>query len=178
MKRKVYSPTAKTLHWVVACIVIPMVLGSFFLDDLAKPMKGTAIMMHKSFGLLVLALMIVRLVYVHVAGRPVLPASVATWEKVLSRLVQYSLYLLLLLMPLAGWVMSTAAGHAPVFFGLVTIPFPGIEPNEALSDWMFDAHRTMAFIIIGLLFLHISGALKHHFFDKDRVLSNMWPGSK
>lgn len=175
MSQDVYSPLSKTLHWLIAAIVIPMVLGSFFLEDLSKPIKGTAVMLHKSFGLTVLALMIIRLIHIHIVKRPDLPASVATWERVLSRIVQYSLYLFLIAMPLCGWAMSTAAGHNPVFFGLVTLPFPGISPDEAWSDFLFQAHRTIAFIIIGLLCLHIAGALKHHFLDKDLVLRRMLP---
>ncbi|MDP1615708.1 MAG: cytochrome b/b6 domain-containing protein, partial [Methylococcales bacterium] len=68
-----------------------------------------------------------------------------------------------------------AAGHQPVFFGLFTLPFPGIQPNEAFSDLMFQVHKTIAFIIIGLLCLHIAGAIKHHFWDKDAVLRRMLP---
>lgn len=175
MHQDAYSPLAKTFHWLVALIVTPMVLGSFFLEDLAKPIKGTAIMLHKSFGLTVLALMLIRLIYIHVHGRPDLPSTVSKWERILARTVQYTLYLLLIAMPLVGWVMSAAAGHQPVFFGLFTFPFPGIQPNKALSDLMFQVHQTIAFIIIGLLCLHIAGAIKHHFCDKDAVLRRMLP---
>ncbi|MCX7115512.1 MAG: cytochrome b [Gammaproteobacteria bacterium] len=175
MKIKHYTTTSKLLHWLVALIVIPMVLGSFYLEDLPQIYKGSAFMLHKSFGLTILVLMILRLIHIHRAGRPDLPGTVACWEIMLSRVVQYSLYLSLILMPLCGWVMSTAADHSPVYFNLVTLPFPWVSPDKALSDWMFQAHRTLAFVIIGLLCLHILGALKHHWFDKDGVLKNMLP---
>jgi cytochrome b561 len=173
MKNNAYRPLSKFFHWTIALIVIPMVTGSFYIDTLSKASQGTVIMLHKSFGLLVLALMLMRISYLLIAGRPDLPPTVATWERVLARFVQYSLYISLILMPLCGWMMSTAAGHPPVFFKLVTLPFPGISPNELLSNQLFLAHQIIAYIILGLLFLHISGALNHHFIDKDNVLNNM-----
>lgn len=170
-----YRPLSKWIHWMVALIVIPMVLGSFYLEDLPKLYKGNVIGLHKSLGLCVLLLMIFRVVYLYIAGRPALPSSIARWEWWLSKIVQYALYISLILMPLSGWIMSTAAGKSPNFFWLVVLPFPGIAHDKTLSDFMFDTHQTLAFMIIGLLTLHIAGALKHFFIDKDNVMANMLP---
>ena len=169
-----YSTGSKWIHWLVALIVISMLAGSFFLDDVPEQYKGRAYMIHKSVGLTVLFLMILRLFWIRYRGKPALPVSVSAWERFLSHLVQYSLYVFVILMPLCGWIMSVAANRTPVFFGLFPVPIPGIAPNKALSQLMLQAHITIAWIIIALLVLHIAGALKHHFIDKDDVLRRMW----
>jgi len=168
-----YSSGSKWLHWMVAIIVLSMLCGSFFLDSLPESMKGNAYMLHKSFGLTVLFLMLMRIFWISRVGRPPLPDSVATWEKWLSRLVQYCLYVLLLVMPLCGWIMSVSANRTPVYFGLFSMPLAGIPVDEALSKFMNQAHVTIAWILVGLVSLHIVGALKHYFFDKDNVLQRM-----
>ncbi|MDP3559821.1 MAG: cytochrome b [Legionellaceae bacterium] len=173
--REEYSSLSKFFHWTIALIVIPMVLGSFFLGDLPSGVRGTAIALHKSFGLTVLLLMLLRIIWIFFAGRPVLPDSVPRWQRILAHAVQYALYLTVLAMPLVGWMMSQAAGHTPRFFGLFALPFPGISENKALSDLLFDIHQKIAFVIIGLLCLHIAGAIKHYFIDKDVVVKRMLP---
>ena len=172
-----YSSGSKLFHWLIALIVLLMLSVSFFLENLPEAIKPTAIMFHKSFGLTVLGLMILRIIWIIHTGKPKLPSTVPLWERALSHFVQYSLYLLLLLMPICGWIMSVAANHIPSFFGLFNLPLPGITPDKALSSWMFAAHRNIAFIIIGLLVLHIAGALKHYWIEKDNVLQKMWRGS-
>ena len=172
-KIKVYSPASKLFHWLVALIVLTMLSVSFFLDVLPGTIKPTAILIHKSFGLTVLLLMVLRTLWILHSGKPALPATVAPWERALSHVVQYSLYLFLFLMPICGWVMSVAANKTPVYFGLFQVPLPFIAPSKPLAQWMFSAHRTIAFIIIALLCLHVAGALKHYFIDRDKVLQRM-----
>lgn len=170
-----YSSGSKFFHWVIALIVIGMLSGSFFLDDIPKQYAGMAYMIHKSLGVSILALMILRLLWIFHAGRPPLPVLVPAWEKLLSRVVQYSLYFFVILMPICGWIMSVAAGRVPTFFGLFSLPLPGIPLDENLSKLMNQSHKTIAWIIIVLLVLHTAGALKHHFIDKDTVLKAMLP---
>lgn len=169
-----YSPLMKTLHWLIAVAVIIMLFFGFFLGDVPDKYASLAYSLHKSTGLTILLLMIIRIVVLHVSQRPPLPQSIKPWEKKLSRFVQYSFYLLLILMPLSGWILSTAANKAPKYLGLIPLPFPGVSPNEALSKVMANSHEILAYIIIAFLFLHIAGALKHFFIDKDNVLQSMW----
>ncbi|WP_019216809.1 cytochrome b [Legionella tunisiensis] len=79
-------------------------------------------------------------------------------------------------MPLSGWIMSVAANRIPSYFTMFSVPFPGIAPSEALADLMVQVHNTIAWIIIVLLVLHVAGAVKHHFIDKDEVLRRILPG--
>lgn len=171
-----YSPGSKILHWVIALIVITMLTGSFFIESLPKEYIGSAFMWHKSFGITVLFLMLLRLVWIVIKGKPALPVTVPAWERIFSHIVHYALYFFVILMPICGWIMSMAGDRIPNFFGLIKLPLPWISPNKELAELMAQAHNTIAWIIIALLILHIAGALKHHFINKDKVLRRMLPG--
>lgn len=173
-----YSTGSKFFHWLIAIIVILMLSGSFFLDDLPDQTKPFAFMMHKSFGLTVLALMIMRLAWIVHKGRPSLPDTVPLWQKFMARLVQYSLYVFVILMPMVGWMMSVAANRTPVYFNLFPVPLPWVSPNKEMASFLVQCHKTIAWIIIGLLVLHVAGAFKHYFIDKDRVVQRMLPGGE
>ncbi len=134
-------------------------------------------MIHKSLGLAILALMILRIIWIAHCGRVKLPQTMPDWEKGFARFVQYALTLLLLAMPLSGWIMSVAADKTPSFFGLFQAPLP-IAPNKALAGLMNTTHKAIAWTLIVLVFFHIAGALKHHFIDKDGVLSSMLRGQR
>lgn len=168
-----YTKISKVIHWFTAIIVLSMLVFSFALSDLPVNIKPTAYMLHKSFGLTILGLMLFRIVWIIHAGRPNLPGKMPDWERLFARVVQYGFYLFLILMPLSGWIMATASKRSPVFFGLITTPCPGISPNQALAKFMNSSHKTIAWILIALAFFHICGALKHHFLDKDEVLKKM-----
>ena len=172
-----YSTGTKILHWLIAIIVIAMLAVSFFLGDLPKQYKPTAFFVHKSFGLTVLFLMIIRLLWVSLTGKPNLPITVSFWQKALARSVQFSLYLFLFAMPLSGWIMAVSANKAPSFFGLFHANLP-IEPNKTLAHLMNDLHTVFAWTLIALILLHIAGGLKHYLIDKDRVLQSMLPERK
>lgn len=168
-----YSKWSKVFHWLIALIVIFLLSLSFFLSDVPADYKGTAYMIHKSLGLSVLALMFCRIIALYVQGKPDLPLSVSKWQRVVAHSIQYSLYLLLLAMPLTGWLMASAADKMPRYFGLFTVP-PLIGPNLSLAKWWSEAHTIIAWLLIACIFLHIGAALKHYFVDKDGVFERMW----
>ncbi len=171
-----YSSGSKFFHWTIALIVIGMLSASFFLEDLPKQYAGFAYMIHKSLGLTVLFLMFLRVFWIIKTGKPSLPPTVPRWQVFLARIIQYNLYFFVFLMPICGWIMSVAAGRTPSFFGLFPLPLPGLAPNEFLAEFMGWAHLVIAWIIISLVFLHVAGAVKHYFIDKDGVVQKMLPG--
>ena len=95
-----------------------------------------------------------------------------SWEKRLARVVHTFLYLVVIAMPISGLVMSSAAGKAPQLFGWV-ISLP-IAENKPLAKFLAKVHLVLAWSLLTLLFLHVSGALKHHFIDKNNILRRMW----
>lgn len=173
-----YSPMAKLFHWVIALAVLLMLGMGFFLDEIPEGYQATAYMVHKSSGITILFLMIIRFIWIHASKKPALPDSVKLWEKVLSRFVQYGFYILLLLMPMSGWIMSVAAERVPVYFGLFKLPLPWVKPDKSLAEFMAESHELIAWVLVAFICLHIVGALKHHFIDKNNVLKRMMPGNK
>ncbi len=173
--REQYSSGSKFLHWLIALIVIIMPCLSFFIGDLPEKYVGIAFTLHKSFGICVLVLMLIRIIWISYTGKPSLPATVAVWERLFSRFVQYSLYIFVILMPLSGWIMSTASKYDFNFFTLFQLPMPGIERDQHIAELMQQVHNKIAWIIIVLLTLHIAGAFKHYFIDKDEVMGRMLP---
>lgn len=175
MQAKKYHSVSKFLHWFIAFFIIAMLIVGFFLEDIPSDWQGLAYTGHKSIGITLLFLMIFRFFWVLRTGKPALPKTTPFWENALARSVQYALYVDVVAMVLIGWIMSTAAGYIPDYFGIYPWAFPGIEPNEPLAETLAIAHEYGAWILIGLLVLHTAGALKHHIIDKDDVLRSMLP---
>lgn len=168
--RKSYSFRGQVMHAIIAfCVLGLMLVGMSF-----SFLPDWSYFWHKSIGLLVLLLMIARIIFIFKDGRPDLPQAIPGWEKKLARGVQYGFYFLLIAMPLAGWIMSTAAGYIPSFFGLFDLPFPGIEKNQAVADFFSKSHYVIAWVIGIFIILHIAGNIKHYFIDKDGVVEKMW----
>ncbi len=169
-----YGSIAKFLHWLIALLVVVMLIVGYFMDDWGiSSIKN----IHKLVGLLILLLVVARIVWVLNNDRPLLPSTIGKFERILSRIVQGLLYISLIAMPLSGWAMVTAFGHFP-HIGAWYIPMPGIPIDVNLAYVFADVHATTAVIIISLVSLHVLGALKHHFWDKDDVLKKMLPNKK
>jgi len=170
-----YGSIAKFFHWLTALLVIILLIAGYFMGDIGdKSLKLQVFNLHKLFGLTVLALIILRLLWRWTNPVPLLPPEMALWERTLEKTVKAFFYIALFVMPLSGWIFSTAAGHPP-HLGDYTLAAPFIPLSKTLADQIFNIHATFAVIIIGLLCLHIAGALKHHFINKDNVLLRMLP---
>ncbi len=169
-----YGVVTKWLHWTVSILVISLVIAGFsfdFIND--KPTLHQVVMLHKSFGLIVLGLMVLRLLWRWQNTRPTLPGPMPLWEVILERSTHFLWYVVLLLMPLSGWMMATAAGKAPNFFNWVALSMPGVAKNDGLKHFAHETHEILAFVIVALFILHVAGALKHHFINRDNVLRRM-----
>lgn len=164
-----YAPVIKFIHWFIAIAILIMLPMGFYITSLPE----IAYTIHKSIGLTILVLMILRIFLVIRLGIPALPKSVKKLERVLSKVVQYGFYLLIILMSMSGWIASVAGGWIPSFFGLFNVPLPGIGINKPLEHFMAESHEFLAWVIIAFITLHVVGALKHHFIDKDNVLKRM-----
>jgi len=172
--RNQYGSLSKFFHWGIFILVLFMLLSGFFIDSFPKENRPFVMLIHKSTGLLILAVMILRLLWRWINETPSLPEKMAQWEKFLFHIVTILFYITLFLLPITGWMMSTAADKAPLFYGLFVFPMPGIAaPNESLAHLCSLIHEKTAFAFLVLLTLHIAGALKHHFINKDNVLRRM-----
>lgn len=170
-----YGTVTKIFHWVTALIVICMLAAGLLMADL-KPLtlKLTVYNLHKSFGITVLALILCRICWHIFSNRPAPVTTLKPWKKILSALMHYSLYILLLAMPLTGWLMSSAAGRPVHVFGLFILP-DLVSPDQIAAKVYRQRHGQISELIMIFGGLHIAAALKHHFIDKDIVLKRMLP---
>jgi len=170
-----YSRGAIWLHWSIGLLVIlniALVLVRDNFDDMARAMMGW----HKAIGILVLVLTLVRIAWRLTHRPPPLPMMRA-WERLLANLVHFTFYLLLIAIPLTGWLwMSAATTHRPIsFFGLFVVPMLPVGQSKELADSLGETHEIIGLLMIGLILLHVAGALKHHFLDGTNLLGRMIP---
>jgi len=181
-----YTAVAITLHWLIAAAIIVLIaMGLWMSDAIHKPETKAAAFkiyqLHKSLGLTVLVLSVLRLAWRLVNPPPPLPGSLTRVERVVAHLTHGAFYVLMLAIPLAGWAMVSASpfGLPTMVFGLFEWPHIPVlaeltdkKPVEAVFR---TAHRWMAFGLTALLVLHIGAALKHQFVNRDGVLARMVP---
>ncbi len=169
-----YSSLAKALHWAVAVIVIGLVPVGLIMADLDEgPLQDRLFLLHESFGVILLALMILRAA-TRWRGRPAPYPGLEPWERRVSTGVHHALFALLLVTPIIGWLALSAYGLGPSFFGLAELPHL-LPKDEPLSKILFPIHETCALLIVGLATLHIAGALRHALVKHDDLVWRMLP---
>jgi cytochrome b561 len=171
-----YGAVAQILHWLIALLFVGQFGLAWYMDGLPiGPQKIEMYNLHKSIGLTVLLLAILRLAWRVKNPAPPLPESMAAWEVAAARASHLALYLVLFLQPLSGLVMALAAEFPTTIYGLFNLPDPlGTVPW--LKDAMLAVHWWGGWVVIGLVVLHVGAALRHHFWLRDDVLKRMLPG--
>ncbi len=171
--RDSFGLIAKGFHWVLAILILWLLSVGFAMVGIPPgPDKLWVYALHKSFGITILVLMIGRLLWRQISPRPGPLPSHKEWEDRLAKAVHFGLYVCIFLMPLSGWIMSSAGGFPAEFFGLFALP--AIVPkNEIIFELTRNVHGFVAWTILALLALHFAGAFKHHFIDKDETLRRM-----
>lgn len=175
-----YNAIAISLHWLIAVTLIGLLIVGFVMGEIdrSSPLKYTLYQLHKSFGITILVLSLLRLVWRITHKTPPLPASSKSWEKGLAHCTHAGFYLLMIGLPVVGWLgVSTSPFKIPtVIFGLFTLPpLPFFQNVNGASRQLFELHETMAYGLIGLLALHLGAALKHHFILKNDIVLRMTP---
>jgi cytochrome b561 len=169
-----YGFVAQGLHWIIAGLVVVQVTLATVADDLPVGLDKLALMArHKSVGITILALAVIRLAW-RLIDRPPPPPPMPRWQHAASRLTHAAFYLLLFAMPVSGWLMSSASNYPVSWFGLLQLP-DFVRPDEGLKDLLEDVHETLAKALIALAVLHVVAALKHQFIDRDGLLMRMLP---
>ena len=174
-----YTTVAVTLHWVIALLIIGQIAGGLFMQNLpVNSLKFELYQWHKSFGILILLLSFARLGWRMTHPAPPLPPEMKAWEKSVAKLTHILFYVLMIGTPLLGWAMVSASPFNldTVLFKLIPWPhIPGIPQSEGLEGVFKNTHEILAKGIIALLLLHVGAALKHHFVERDTVLTRMVP---
>ena len=170
-----YTRTAKSLHWLMALVIFGLLGLGFYMSDLPlSPQKLKLYSWHKWAGVTVFLLTFVRLAWRATHPAPLMPQQMSKLQQVAAHVGHVGLYLLMLAIPLSGWLMSSAKGFQTVWFGV--LPIPDLLPkNKELGDLLLQLHEGLNLLLIALLLVQIAAALKHHFIDKDDVLTRMLP---
>ena len=174
-----YSIGAMIFHWTIAVMVIwnwRLAENAHHATDRSQAMAIFAD--HKALGILILLLTLGRIAWRLTHKLPPLPSNYATWERVLARGTHLVFYILLVGLPVGAWLANSLAGRDIDMFGLFTIPPLPVGSNEGLAETIFGIHGTGGEIMIYLVGLHILGALKHTFFDRDGGIFRMLPFGK
>jgi cytochrome b561 len=170
-----YGAIAQLFHWTIAAlIVVQFVLINLADGNASKLQQLGLIARHKSFGMTVLMLAALRLLWRLFNPPPQLPAGMKRYERVLAKLTHVVFYVLLFAMPLSGWLMSSAKGYTVSWFGVFSWPNL-IAQDKANFELLKQTHDILAGALFYLAILHILAALKHHFWNKDDVLRRMLP---
>jgi len=173
-----WGAVAKLLHWLMALLLFgQLALGILAFGWPLSPTKINLFIWHKSLGLLLLVLVILRLVWRWSNPVPGLPSTIPGWQRRASRISHLLLYVCLIVLPLSGWIINSASNIPFRVFWLFKLPAI-TEPDKALAQLMKVAHNGLAAAFMLLLVIHISAALHHHFVRHDRVLRRMLPGKR
>jgi cytochrome b561 len=172
-------------HWLIALFIVVNVLLIWTVDYAPKPDQRPMIDLHKSIGITVLGLAIMRLLWRFANKPPAFPAAYKPWERYLAHGVHIGLYVLIFCLPLSGWIHDSAwkdaAGHPlnlywviPWFrLGFVTNLDPAMK--EQMHGLFGAVHTSLAYVLYAMFVLHVGGALKHQFWDKERELQRILP---
>ncbi len=178
-----YTSVAITLHWLIALAIIGMIFGGWYMTDLQDGAPGQYFLyqMHKSVGITILLLTIARIIWRVMNPPPALPSDMAPLEKTGSHLVHIGFYGLMIVMPLTGWLYSSVSIKLDVptiLYNVISWPdLPFVEglKTETASGLINWVHSKLAWLALGLLALHVAGALKHEISAEEGVLKRMVP---
>ena len=177
-----YGTVAMTLHWLIGLSIIGLLIVGTYMHDLPNtdPNKFALYQLHKSFGISVLTLTVIRIVWRLMNPVPPLPAGMPAWQRWGAHISHVGLYVLMLAIPLSGWAMvsSSTLGIPTLLFGAVELPSLPITASEDSHEFFKEMHDLLGKLMIGLLLLHVAAALKHHFVDRDTVFRRMLPFTK
>lgn len=167
-----YGWLAKLFHWVMALAVIGIVTAGLIMTDMDKdnPLRGEIYNIHKSVGVLILALVVLRFLWRLMNPVPALPADMPAWQRIIAHLNIYLLYALMISMALSGFLMSYFSYGVP-FFGLFS--FKSDVGAPALAGFTHTIHVLLPYVLYLSFASHIAGALYHHFVRKDEILRRM-----
>ena len=170
-----YTSTAKVLHWLMAILFFGLLALGFYMHDLPlSPEKLKLFSWHKWAGVSAFLLVWLRLFWRVTHRPPALPANMPKLMQLAAHAGHLLLYGLMIAIPLSGWLMSSAKGFQTVWFGVLPIP-DLLDKNKEVGDLLKNVHESLNFLFVAVIAGHLGAALKHHFVDKDDILTRMLP---
>lgn len=183
-----YTHIAIAFHWLIAILIIGQISGGLYMSDLPDERaseKFELFQWHKSFGITILLLSLMRLGWRLTHKPPAYSSELKNWERRLAKVTHIGFYVLMIAMPLGGWLVVSASPFADsvptLLFGLIPWPhlpfFGGVDDRAGLAAQFAELHEIGAYTMIGLFLLHMAGLLKHLFMDDSNVMLRMIPGN-
>lgn len=173
--RNRYSIVSLSLHWLIAVLILAQVLLITAREATDGPLAREFLQVHKAVGLSILMLTLIRIGWRIANPALPLPDTMRRWEKILARTTHVLFYVLLLAMPLTGWAAVSATGRDLSWFGLFNWPLLPISGGRDAFKSIIGIHGVVVKGLYVLIALHVLGALKHQFVDRDNVLHRMIP---
>ena len=170
-----YTSTAKALHWLMTLLFFGLLALGFYMHDLPlSPEKLKLYSWHKWAGVTAFLLVWLRLLWRVTHRPPALPASMSRQMQLVAHAGHGLLYVLMIAIPLSGWLMSSAKGFQTVWFGVLPIP-DLLGKNKEIGDLLQTVHMSLNLLFVTVIAGHIGAALKHHYIDRDDILTRMLP---
>ncbi len=167
-----YGSVAIIFHWLMAVLLILLVAIGLYMTRIPVSLEKLKLYgWHKEWGLLALMLVMLRIVW-RIGNITPLLTNLPVWERLAAHTVHWSFYVLMFALPITGWMLTSAAGLVPSFFGLWVLPAL-VPPNPHLQNLFTEIHKWLSYALILIFCGHVGAALKHHFIDKDDILKRM-----
>ena len=169
-----FSPLQRLLHWLMAICLLAMLFIGVGMVSTIMPKYLPLISVHKSLGVAILVLALIRLALRIHYGAPALPTDLPVPMKLAAELSHYALYVLMIGMPLIGWTMLSTAAYPVVLYGGIQLPSL-LPQSDTLHSLLWDAHYYLAFAFFALVLLHVAAALFHALIRRDGVFESIAP---
>lgn len=170
-----YTGVAIAFHWAIALLILVNWPLGYFSEGIEQLLGRSQVALHKSIGLTILGLSLLRLLWRLGHPVPPLPASIAVWRAQVARFTHAAFYVLIIAMPLTGWLRTSSGKYPLTWFGLVDIPKFPIAADSGQARLAAQSHELLGWAMLLLVVLHIGAALHHHFRLRDAVLLRMIP---
>ena len=172
-----YDPVARMLHWLVVLMLLVQYSTEFILPYVLPQSDDDAIAAwHLSIGPTILLVMLLRIMWRLTHPVPKAPSDLSVAFRLLSRATHWLFYAFLIVIPLLGWVSASAGGAKVYLAGVILLPSVAAK-NKPDADFVGGVHGTLALVLMGLITLHVAGALYHGIVKRDRVVQRMLPSS-
>ena len=173
-----YTHVAIALHWLTAALIFcGFGLGLFMTGLEISPTMFRLYAWHKWIGITIFLVVAARLAWRAGHPPPPLPASMPAWQVRAAKVMHVALYVLLVTIPVSGWIYSSSTGVSVVYLNLVPLP-DLVAKDRDLARTLLAVHQTLNFTLAAMVVLHVAGALRHHLVDRDGVLARMLPGRR
>jgi cytochrome b561 len=170
-----WGPVSQALHWLIVLLILAQGgIGLFMTEMRNSPDKIETYALHKSIGLTLLALVVLRLLWRLYAGAPLAVAGMPRWQHRIAGLTHALLYGLLIALPLTGWLFNSAAGFPLQWFGLFNLPDLAAADQD-LREFSGGLHASVFWALLGVALVHAAAAVYHHLFQQDATLARMLP---